>query len=108
MKDKGLIIVMVVVLSIIILLMIEKKKKEESGWWLFDKKTPTPTPPSSMAGCTNCWVSSVEDGVEYCRWYDNYGRNTSTYAGRSCTGVQSNIGFNKPKRKPWWATLFGL
>lgn len=107
MKDKGLIVLIVVVLLITILLMIEKKKKEESGWWLFDKKT-TPTPPSSMAGCTNCWVSSVEDGVEYCRWYDNYGRNTSTYAGRSCTGVQSNIGFNKPKRKPWWATLFGL
>lgn len=107
MKADKLLIFAVVILFIIIILSLQKKKKQESSWWLFDKPTP-PQPSPSMAGCTSCWVSSVEDGMPYCRWYDAYGRNTQTYEGRGCTGVQANIGFGKKKKKSWWELLFKI
>lgn len=111
MKIDKTIIIVAVFLIIIILFSIQKKKNQESGWWLFSKPKSPVTPTPSMAGCTSCWVSSIEDGVQYCRWYDQYGRNTSTYEGRGCTGTQANIGFGQgygQRKKKWWESLFGL
>jgi len=89
---------------------------EDSAWWIFSKKPIQVTTPESTASkCVNCWVTSVEDGVQYCRWFDNNGRNTQSYAGRGCTSGQANMGgvnqgygANYGKRKPWWASLFGI
>ena len=111
MKDSSKLLFFIAFLIVsVIFLSIQKKRKEEeaqeSNWWLFSK-TPQTSQTSSMAGCTNCWVSSIEDGVSYCRWYDQYGRNTSTYEGRGCTGTQANIGFGKRKKK-WWESLFNI
>jgi uncharacterized protein YodC (DUF2158 family) len=114
-EKKHWIIIAVIVAIIIIWYSNKKKKEAESAWWIFSKKPiQVTTPDKTASGCVNCWVSTVEDGVQYCRWYDNYGRNTQSYAGRSCTGTQANMGgvnqgygANYGKRRPWWASLFG-
>lgn len=106
MKSDKILILAAVILVVIVILSVQRKKKQESSWWLFDKKTPPQTP--SMAGCTSCWVSSIEEGVPYCRWYDAYGRNTQTYEGRGCNPVQANIGFGKSRKKKWWELLFNI
>ena len=36
------------------------------------------------------WVSSTENGHDYCRWYDANGVNTVTYD-RPCTAAQANM-----------------
>ena len=36
------------------------------------------------------WVSSVEGGKPFCRWYDGNGNNTVTYE-RPCTKAQANM-----------------
>ena len=36
------------------------------------------------------WVSSIEDGNDYCRWYDANGVNTVTY-NLPCTAAQANM-----------------
>jgi uncharacterized protein YodC (DUF2158 family) len=111
-KNNYLIIAFVILLiiTIIIFWYNKKKKKEaESSWWIFSKKPVQVTNSTpNQTGCTNCWVSTVEDGMEYCRWYDNYGRNTQSYSGRGCTNVQANIGYNNKPKKSWWEAFFGL
>ena len=42
------------------------------------------------------WVYSIEDGKEYCRWYDRYGKNTVTY-NTKCNRNQANMYGNKKK-----------
>ena len=106
-EKKHYIIIAVLVIIILAWYFSKKKKDTESAWWIFSKKPVVPIVETNVSGCVNCWVSSTEDGVEYCRWFDNYGRNTQTYQGRGCTGVQSNIGSSSSKRKPWWMSFFG-
>ena len=127
-------VIIAVIIVIIVIWYFSKKKKaesdfglsrdfdasgsvpmEDSAWWIFGKKPIQVTTPESTASkCVNCWVTTFEDGVEYCRWYDNYGRNTQSYAGRGCTGGQANMGgvnqgygSGYGKKKSWWETLFG-
>jgi hypothetical protein len=45
---------------------------------------------SQRVNCRRCWVNSIEDGKDYCRWYDNEGRNTITY-NRPCTRAQAGM-----------------
>lgn len=47
-------------------------------------------PVSQRVNCRRCWVNSIEDGKDYCRWYDNDGRNTVTY-NRPCTRAQAGM-----------------
>jgi len=44
---------------------------------------------TSQAG-KGYWVSSIEDGNDYCRWYDDNGVNTVTY-NLPCTAAQANM-----------------
>jgi len=129
-EKKHYIVIAVIVLIIIIWYFSKKKKDEssyrrarnigssgqergtsnyeDSAWWIFSKKPiQVTTPDSTASGCTSCWVSSTENGVDYCRWFDNYGRNTRTFTG-SCNTSQSNMGQRSTQKKPWWAVLFGI
>jgi hypothetical protein len=48
------------------------------------------TPPPSNFKNTQKWIYSIENGKDYCRWFDRTGKNTQTY-NRPCTKAQSNI-----------------
>lgn len=101
--------VIIAVILVIILIWYFSKNKDESSWWIFSKKQPIVpiVDTKNTSGCMNCWVSSTEEGVDYCRWFDNYGRNTRTFTG-SCSTSQSNMGQASTRKKPWWAALFGI
>jgi hypothetical protein len=48
--------------------------------------TPAPNP----YNYTQKWIYIIENGKDYCRWFDSKGRNTVTYE-RPCTLAQSNM-----------------
>jgi uncharacterized protein YodC (DUF2158 family) len=48
------------------------------------------TPPPTDLSLTQKWVYTVENGKDYCRWYDRYGKNTRTY-NQPCSKSQANM-----------------
>jgi hypothetical protein len=48
------------------------------------------TPPPNPYNHTQKWIYIIENGKDYCRWFDQYGRNTVTYE-RPCNLAQSNM-----------------
>jgi hypothetical protein len=61
--------------------------------------TPAPNPYNH----TQKWIYIIENGKDYCRWFDQYGRNTVTYE-KPCTLAQSNMysdrgSYNKKEKK---------
>ena len=48
------------------------------------------TPPPNDTKNTQKWVYSVEDGKDYCRWYDRNGKNTLTY-NAPCNKAKANM-----------------
>lgn len=95
MKAKNTLIGLGVIASIIILVKVfgEKEKKEGannfSGKETDSKKTESTPPPMTFSNVQK-WVYSVEDGKDYCRWYDRYGKNTRTY-NSPCSKSQANM-----------------
>lgn len=55
------------------------------------------TPPPSDFSNTQKWVYTIEDGKDYCRWYDKYGKVTRTY-NAPCSKSQANMYSNKTKK----------
>lgn len=54
------------------------------------------TPPPATFTSTQKWVYSIENGKDYCRWYDRYGKNTRTY-NQPCSKSQANM-YQKPTK----------
>lgn len=55
------------------------------------------TPPPSNFKNTQKWIYSIENGKDYCRWFDRSGRNTQTY-NMPCSKAQANMYSNKGKK----------
>jgi len=95
MKAKNTLIGLGVIATVIILVKVFGKKEtnEEthgfSGKESDSKKTESTPPPMTFLNVQK-WVYSIEDGKEYCRWYDRYGKNTRTYNAK-CSGSQANM-----------------
>lgn len=53
-----------------------------------ESKDNTPPPPDTKN--TQKWVYSIEDGKDYCRWYDRTGKNTVTY-NSPCNKAKANM-----------------
>lgn len=102
MKAKNTLIGLGVIAIIVILVKAYGKKEVEetnnfSGKDNDSKKeevAPSPPPTEKVQK----WVYSIEDGKEYCRWYDGYGRNTVTYNNK-CSKTQANMYGNKSFKK---------
>lgn len=55
------------------------------------------TPPPADFSNTQKWVYTIENGKDYCRWYDKDGKNTRTF-NSPCSRSQANMYGNKAKK----------
>lgn len=77
-----------------VILLIPKKAEKTSGISGGDETTKKEdnTPPPDFSNYQK-WVYSIENGKDFCRWYDRDGRNTRTYnspCSKSQAGMYSN------------------
>ncbi len=75
-----------------VLFLIPKKGEKTSGVTGGDettKKEDSTPPPSDFTNYQK-WVYSVENGKDYCRWYDRNGKITRTY-NQPCSKSQTNM-----------------
>ena len=79
-----------------ILFLIPKKEEKKSGVTGSDETTKKEdnTPPPSDFSNYQKWVYSIENGQDYCRWYDRTGKNTRTY-NQPCSKSQAGMYSNK-------------